>query len=206
MGQLMQTTGAATAWLKDPVFDLSLIVGITLLAFAMATATVIAPSLFIPMVTAHIWLFGFDHILATYTKLAGRPADRAQNRFLLLYLPPLVLLVIVAVGTRFGPGALNTVYFFGQLFHTTRQSWGLAQRYRHQAGGLLWDDAALAELTLWSVPVWGVLHRCYQHPTEFLYQDLFLPRVPLWLVHGVGVVTVALLLFWVITRVWAFRR
>lgn len=204
---MQQTTHhLRAAWLKDPVFDLSFLFGITLLAAAMSAATVIAPSLFVPMVTAHIWLFGFDHILATFTKLAGRPSDRAQNRFLLLYLPPLVLLVIFAVGTRFGLGALNTIYFFGQLFHTTRQSWGLAQQYRHKAGGLGWDPAWLSELTLWSVPIWGLLHRCYQHPTEFLYQELWLPRVPLWLVNVAGVFAIALLVWWVITRVVAFRR
>lgn len=201
-----QAKGAVAAWLKDPAFDLGLIVGITLLALGMGTATAIDPRLFIPLLTVHVWLFGFDHVIATLTKLVGLPEDRQRNRFLILYLPPLILAVNVAIGARLGLWALNTVYFFWQAYHSTRQSWGLAQRYRHQAGGLPWDPPRLSELTLWSVPIWGLLYRCHQHPAQFLYMDLWMPRVPLWLVQAAGGVSGSLLSIWVVTRLRAFWR
>ena len=76
--------GAVPGWLKDPpfapAFDLAFILGIALLACAMAGATVLSPALFWPMLTVHTWLFGYEHLVATYTRLIGHPADRARYR------------------------------------------------------------------------------------------------------------------------------
>lgn len=198
--------GAVAGWLKDAPFDLGLIGGVLLVAGIMSALTVVAPSLFLPMLAVHTWVLGYDHVAATFTKLAGLPEDRRRYRALIFYLPGLVLAVMLLIGTRLGPAALLTLYFFGQFFHTTRQSWGLAQRYRHKAGGLPWDDQRLSELTLWSVPLWGFLHRCAQQPPEFLYQELLLPRVPWALVHAAGAVCAGLCGVWVVTRVQAFLR
>lgn len=198
--------GAISAWLKDPVFDLSFIVGIALLATAMSGATVLRPELLLPMLLAHTWLFGYDHLISTYTKLAGRPADRARYRHLILYLPPFVLLGLYSVGRMMGVRGLYSLYFFGQFFHTVRQSWGLAQQYRHRAGGLAWDSVRLSEATLWSVPLWGFLNRCAEQPEEFLYQPLWLPQVPHAVVHIAGLASGGLWLYWLFLRVLAYRR
>jgi hypothetical protein len=73
MTQLPQQVSphVATAWLKDPLFDLSFIFGITVLAFGMATATIISPALFIPMLTLHIWALGYDHVLGNPHQAGG---------------------------------------------------------------------------------------------------------------------------------------
>jgi hypothetical protein len=206
MSASVTSSGAAQAWLKDPQFDLSFIVGIALLASAMSGATVLAPALFLPMLTAHIWLFGYDHLVATYTRLMGRPADRAQYRRLILYLPPAVLLLLYAIGRTFGTEGLYAGYFFAQFFHTVRQSWGIAQQYRQRAGGLRWDGVRLSEVTLWSVPLWGLLNRCAEQPEEFLFQPVWLPPVPRLAVLVAGTTSAALWLYWVYTRVQAYRR
>ncbi len=198
--------GGVSAWLKDPLFDLSFIAGIALLASVMAGITVFWPALFLPMLTAHTWLFGYEHLVATYTKLVGRPEDRARYRRLIWYVPPLVLLGLYDMGRTYGLTGLYVLYFLGQFYHTVRQSWGLAQQYRHRAGGLPWDSVRLSEVTLWSVPVWGLLHRCAQQPDEFLFQPFWLPRVPAFLVQLAGGVSCALWLYWIYTRVRAYRR
>lgn len=194
------------AWLKDPLFDLGFIFGIALLATAMSGATVIRPALLLPMVVAHAWLFGYDHLVSTYTRLAGRPEDRARFRALIIYLPPLVFLGLYTVGRVGGVRGLYTLYFFGQFFHTVRQSWGIAQQYRQRAGGLAWDPVRLSELTLWSVPLWGFLSRCAEQPEEFLYQPIWLPRIPVTVVHLAGLFSAALWMHWLWTRVVAYRR
>ncbi|MFO0577363.1 MAG: hypothetical protein U1A78_25435 [Polyangia bacterium] len=198
--------GARAAWLHDPAFDLSFIFGILLLAGAMSGATVLRPTLLLPMLVAHAWLFGYDHLVATYTKLAGRPEDRARNRRLIFQLPPLILVGLYALGRTAGVTGLYALYFGWQLFHTVRQSWGIAQQYRHRAGGLAWDPVRLSEATLWSVPLWGLLHRCAERPEEFLYQPIWLPPLPMALAHAAGVASGALWLGWIVTRVRAFRR
>lgn len=198
--------GAPSVWLKDRLFDLSFIFGIAVLATLMSGATVLWPILFLPMLTAHTWLFGYDHLIATYTKLAGSPEDRTRHRPLILFLPPVVFGALLAVSRLSGLTGLYVLYFFGQFFHTVRQSWGIAQQYRHRAGGLPWDSVWLSEVTLWSVPLWGFLHRCAQQPEEFLYQPLWLPQVSESVALSVGFASVVLWLHFAYTRVLAFRR
>ncbi len=204
----------AAGWLKDPPFDLTLIVGITVLACAMGGAAYVVPALFFPLLVFHTWCFGFDHVIATFTKLAGVPDDRRRNRFLIYELPPLLFGVTLLIGQSTGVGVLNTGYFVLQWFHTTRQSWGIAQHYRRAAGVIsprpapapVDDPPWLSELTIWSVPVVGMLHRCHQQPGKFLWMDLFLPRVPGVVVTIAGVVAAVLVagFFW--TRWRALRR
>ncbi len=185
-------------WLKDPRFDLTLIVGITLLACMMGGAVALAPSLFLPLLAFHTWCFGFDHVIATWTKLAGVPEDRRRNRLLIYVLPPVVFSATLLIGQSAGIGVLNTGYFFFQWVHTTRQSWGIAQHYRRAAGGIPSHPRWLSELTLWSLPVVGLLHRCHQQPGKFLWMDLFLPAIPGVVVTIAGAVAAILVavFFW----------
>lgn len=192
----------ARGWLKDPPFDLTLIFGITLVACAMGGAAAIWPVLFIPLLAFHTWCFGFDHLIATFTKLAGLPDDRRRNRFLIYGLPPLVFGATLAIGQSTSLGVLNTGYFLFQWFHTTRQSWGIAQHYRRAAGGIPDDPEWLSELTLWSLPVLGLLHRCRQQPDKFFWMDLFLPRVP-----GIVLTVTAICAVVLVARfLWTRRR
>ena len=200
------TRTTAPGWLKDLPFDLTLIVGITALACGMGGAAYLVPSLFVPLLAFHTWCFGFDHVIATFTKLAGAPEDRQRNRLLLYALPPLVFTLTFAIGQSTSIGVLNTGYFVFQWFHTTRQSWGIAQHYRRAAGARPTDPSWLSELTLWSVPVVGLLHRCHQQPGKFLWMDLFLPRVPGIVVTTAGVGAAALVAVFCWTRWRALRR
>jgi hypothetical protein len=199
-------SGMTAAWLHDRAFDLGFIVGIALLASLMAGVTVWSPDLFLPMLAVHTWLFGYEHLVATYTRLWGRPEDRIRYRRLSLLVPPLVLLGLYAIGRSSGITGVYVAYFFGQFHHTVRQSWGLAQQYRGRAGGMPWDSPALSQLTLWSVPIWGFLHRCTQRPDEFLYQPFWLPPVPTLLVTLAGVISGGLWLHFFATRLLAYRR
>ncbi|AFM11960.1 hypothetical protein [Turneriella parva] len=195
-----------SAWLKDSRFDLSFIFGIALLAGAMAGVTVVWPLLFLTMLAAHSWLFGYEHLWATYSNLLIHRDDRRRHRRLIFFVPPFVLLGLWVVAHYFGLTGIYFVYFIGQFHHTVRQSWGLAQRYRRAAGGLPWDNVRLSELTLWSVPVWGLLHRCSQRPTEFLFQDFWLPPVPVAAVNTAAALSLTLSFMWIYTRIKAFRR
>jgi hypothetical protein len=183
------------AWLKDSRFDLTLIFGVTAVACAMGGAAAISPSLFIPLLAVHTWCFSFHHVVITFSRVAGLPEDRRRHRFL-LRAPPLAFALVFAVGQFGGIGVLNTGYFFLQWFHSVRQSWGIAQHYRRAAGGI--SDDALPELTLWSVPVVGFLHRCWQQPERFFWMEVHLPRVPgaFVVAAGAGAAALVALFFW----------
>ncbi len=181
-------------------FDLIFIFGTLLLASTMAGVTVFWPLLFLPMLTVHSWLFGYEHLWATYTKLLLHPDDRTRHQTLILMVPILILFGLLLLGNTFGLMGVYLLYFFGQFFHTVRQSWGLTQVYRRQAGGISWDNEHLSEVTIWSVPIWGLLHRCSQRPDEFLFQDFWLPPVPQSFVQMAGSVSFLLWSYWFYLR------
>ena len=193
-------------WLHSAAFDLPFIFGIALLAAAMSGLTVLDSSLFMPMLAVHTWLFGYEHLVATYTRLWGRPEDRSRYRRLSWLVPPFVLLALYAVGRAGGLTGVYVLYFFGQFHHTVRQSWGLAQQYRQRAGGMTWDSPRLSEITLWSVPIWGFLHRCAGRPDEFLSLPFWLPPVPRLLVTLAAIPSCGLWLYFFYTRFVAYRR
>jgi len=194
-----------TAWLKDTRFDLGFIAGIALIASAMSGITILWPALFLTMLAVHSWAFGYEHLWATYTKLFGHAEDRSRHLYLLLFFP-IILFILYLIGRAHGMIGLYVVYFFGQFFHTVRQSWGLAQEYRRQAGGLIWDSRRLSEITLWSIPIWGFLYRCNQRPDEFLFQDFWLPPVSRATVIIAAITSAILWLYWMYSRVKAYRR
>lgn len=187
-------------------FDLLFNFGILTLASTMAGVTVYWPLLFLPMLTVHSWLFGYEHLWATYTKLLLHPEDRRRHPNLILLVPLLVLLSLLLMGKSFGLKGIYLLYFFGQFFHTVRQSWGLTQAYRRKAGGIEWDSEHLSEVTIWSVPIWGLLYRCWQRPEEFLFQEFWLPPVHKILVHFAGLVSVLLWLYWFYLRFVDYKR
>jgi hypothetical protein len=181
-------------WLKDPRFDLALIGGATAVGCAFGGAVALVPALFLPLVTFETWCFSFDHVAATFTRLLALPSDRRRHRFLIWGLPPLALAAVLALGQA-SLGALNTAYFLFQWFHTTRQSWGIAERYR-RAGSLRADR--FREATLWALPLTGMLARCHQQPEKFFWMRLYLPRAPGLLVWSFGAAAALLVLrfFW----------
>lgn len=196
----------ANGWLKDRPSDLTLILGVTLLAGAMGGAVVLSPPLFVPLLFVHSWFFSFDHVASTFTKLAGLPEDRRRNRFLIWGLPLLTFGATLLAGQTFGVETIATAYFFFQWFHTTRQSWGIAQHYRRAAGGLPTEPRWFSELTMWSVPVWGLLNRCQQGHNRFLSMDLWLPPVPRVAVDLAGAASVALVAVYFFLKLRALRR
>jgi hypothetical protein len=181
-------------WLKDPRFDLALIGGTAVIGCAFGGAVALVPALFLPLVTFETWCFSFDHVVATFTRLCALPSDRHRWRFLIWGLPPLAFAAVLAVA-QMGLGVLNTGYFLFQWFHTTRQSWGIAQRYR-RAGNI--PEDRFAEVTLWSLPLTGILARCHQQPEKFFWMKLYLPRVPTLLVWlaGAGAIFLIARFYW----------
>lgn len=193
-------------WLKDRTFDSGLILGIFLLATLVAITARLDPLYLEMLVLADLWLLGYHHVIATFTKLAGTATDRRRNFALIWFFLPGILVATFLVGQMYGVVVIVTIYFFWQWFHYVRQSWGISQRYRHRSAVMGWDDARLLEITLWSVPVWGLLNRCHQNPDTFLWMPVWMPPVPLWLVQIAGLVSAALVSWWLVTRMRAWQR
>ncbi len=201
-----QALAPPIGWLRTPSFDLVFVLGTALLAIACGVLVVAQPQLFVPILVINLWLFGYQHVIATYTRLCFDRGSFQKHRFLVLGLPFVVLAAVAAAASVFGFWILATVYFYWQWFHYSRQSYGITQVYRRKAAGAADENEHVAKATFYLLPLWGVLHRSHQDPGTFLGIELWVLPVPGWLVTAVGVAAIASLVWWVATRIVAWRQ
>ena len=181
-------------WLRSPSFDLTFIVGISVVA-ALAGGLVVANPQFYPDVfLLNAWLLGYHHVISTFTRLTFDRDSFNENRFLVTWLPLIVLAGVFALCLLFGQWILTTIYLYWQWWHYTRQSYGVSRIYQRKAG---LDNDLLSKLVIYALPVWGILHRSFQAPQQFLFTDVKVLPLPLWLVATAGSVTLVVLAWWV---------
>jgi len=197
---------ADAGWLRSARFDLNFIVGTTILALVTGWVVVMDPRLFTPVLMLDLWLLGQHHVVSTYTRLCFSKGDLARHRFLVFYLPFIVLAGALAAGFGIGWWILGSTYFYWQWFHYTRQSWGVSQFYRRKAGGRADDSELATRLAFYLPPLWGILHRSWQAPTEFLGLDFKVLPIPELVVDAMGIAAVAALSWWIVLRINAWRR
>lgn len=188
-------------WIRDRWFDGGFVLGTALLGLLSAAAVVAEPSLFYPILMADLWLLGYHHVVASYTRLFFDRESFRQHRFLVMGLPFVVFAGVVVAGAGIGLWVLATTYFYWQWFHYARQSWGVAQIYRRQAPVAPRDNDILLKVTFYAVPLWGILHRSHQDPGTFLGIELRVLPVEGWMVNAVAAVMVLALGWWVVQRV-----
>src|SRR5919106_6081899 len=125
MAIALQSTVPSAGWLRSRSFDLWFILGIAAIALLSGAIVVARPSLFGLVLFLDLWLLGYHHVVATYTRLCFDRNSFISHRFLVVWLPPIVLAATIALAVGFGPWVLATIYLFWQCFHYTRQSWGI---------------------------------------------------------------------------------
>ena len=177
------STGAATlpnprGWLRDAGFDATLIFGVAALALVSGAVVVLRPRLFPLVLLVDIWVLGYHHVAATFTRLAFDRDSFARHRFLVVWLPLLVLAAAAALTLGLGGWILSTTYLYWQWFHYTRQSYGIERVYRERSGDAAVGGERLTRWALYLVPLWGILHRSHQAPETFLGVELVV--MPVW--------------------------
>jgi hypothetical protein len=190
-------------WIRDPRFDLTLILGGAALALAFGAAVTARPEALALLVFLDQWLLGYQHVIATFTRLTFDSESLRRHRFLVFGLPPLMLTAVMILNGWVGAEGVMSVYFYWQWFHYTRQSYGIERMYWRKAGG--GEGAARNAALLYSVAVWGVLYRSFQG-NSFLGMDLWWLPVPRAVVTAAGVVTLGLLGASVLEHVRDYRQ
>lgn len=193
-------------WLRGPRFDIGFIVGTTAVAVASGAIVLMDSRYFTAILMLDIWLLGYHHVIATYTRLCFDRESTREHKFLIFWLPFLVLGATLALAMGFGLWVLGSVYLYWQWFHYTRQSWGVSQVYRRKSGGQASDDETLTKVMFYLLPLWGILYRSWQAPDKFLGLEIRVIPVPGWLVDVVAVAAIASVALWVLIRARAFLR
>ena len=194
-----------SALIRSVEFDFTLIVMTAAWALLAGIAVVYAPSLFVPILVLDVWLLGYQHVVATYTRLVFDTDSFSRYRFLSVGLP-----VLVAAGTFgavwwMGSWVVASLYLYWQWFHYTRQSYGISRMYARKVLPAAPTGAALFGVT-YLLPLWGILHRSAQQPDTFLGLDLLTLPIPWSLVNVAAVVALVCLAVWLPSEIAAVRR
>jgi hypothetical protein len=196
MSAVARSAPNAARWLRSARFDLLLVLGVLALALALGGAALTSPAAFTVVVYADVWLLAYPHIASMYTRVAFDRESARTHRFLLLGLPPLLLLATAGTTLAGGVVALNTIYFYWQSWHYTRQSYGIARAYERSGGRPPGARDVVSDSVVYAFPLWGLLHRASQQHAEFFGAPLWSPRVPRGLVVGVAVFALGSLAVW----------
>ena len=196
-----QTAVNPYGWLRNAPFDMGFIVGVAALAIATGYLVVANPALFPIILFLDLYLLGYHHVVATFTRLAFDKESFLEHRFLVVWLPMVVLAAVFSAVMVFGGWILSTTYLYWQWFHYTRQSYGIERVYRVKAGGEVPGSDRFTKWTLYIVPFWGILHRSHQAPAEFLGLPVKVLPVPSAVLMVVGAVAIASTVVWLVQAV-----
>lgn len=197
---------ASTSWLRGARFDLSLIGGTAAIALLSGAVVVARPDLFVIVFFLDLWLLGYQHVIATFTRIAFDAESFRKHRFLVTGLPLIVVPLVFAVGMTAGAIVITTVYFYWQAFHYTRQSYGIARAYARKSGNAPLVRPKLDFLLLYGLPLWGVLHRSHQSPEKFLGLDIFFVPIPAVVSQAAGVAAIGVIGWWLGTQIRQLRQ
>ena len=201
-----ETLPAGYGWLRNKKFDITFIHGVAALALLSGCVVTWKPDLFQAVLIADLWLLGYHHVIATYTRLAFDRNSLREHRFFVFILPFIVFATTFLLAWTVGVWVIATVYLYWQWFHYTRQSWGISQVYRGKSNGLVSEGPVFAKLCFYLVPLWGILYRSWQAPETFLFVELRVIPVPGWLVAVVGFASGVAVTAWCVQRFRMWRE
>lgn len=184
----------SAGWLRGVAFDGTYIVGFLALALMSGWLVVSNPRLFTAIFVLNGWLLGYHHVISTYTRLAFDRQSFTDHRFLIIWLPLIVLACVILACFTLGVWVLTSAYLYWQWWHYTRQSYGVSRIYARRAGLPVKDR--WMSLTIYAVPFWGVLYRSYQSPQEYLFSQVKVVPVPFWLVTVAGALSLIVVARW----------
>lgn len=193
-------------WVRSPAFDGFFIVGIPVIALLAGGMVLLDPTLFYPVLVIDLWLLGYHHVIATYTRLCFDRQSFRENRFLVLGLMPLIAAATLLVAWQAGIWVIVSIYFYWQWWHYARQSWGISRVIRAKDRSALYEADWLDRAIFYAVPVYGILSRSHEQHATFLWLDLWSLPVPEPVVTAAGYATAGLLAFWAARRMMAAAR
>jgi len=186
-------------WLYSRPFDLFLIFGTVLMGLAAGATWFMPHWIFNIVLLANLWLLGYQHVIATFTRLCFDKASFKRSWWLIFLLAPAVLGGVMLLAKFAGLWIIATIYLYAQWFHYSRQSWGISRAYERTAPhGYVADRSWQTQAAFYSFPVLGILFRSWQHPATFLTMPVkFLP-VSLGVVSALGAVCAGLFIVWLV--------
>jgi len=191
--------------LRNPAFDAFFIVGIPTVAIFSGLLVTWNNDLFLPVLAADLWLLGYHHVIATYTRLAFDTESLRQNKALILYLLPAVAAAVALLAAYGGPWVVTTIYVYWQWWHYTRQSEGISKAYAGKSRDKDLGNPNILRAAFYALPVTGLLAMSHRDVPQFLYFPFRTLPVSDLVLSTAVVVTAALIIMWLIEQAKALR-
>ncbi|MGH9256655.1 MAG: hypothetical protein ACRD3C_19015 [Vicinamibacterales bacterium] len=187
----------ARRYVRSAHFDSTLVTAPALAGLTAGVAATVFPLVFPVLLVADIWLLGYHHVLAMYTRLAFSRDSLRQHRFLAIDLLLMVLVASVATALWYGTWLIVSAFLYLQWFHYMRQGYGIARMYyRATPEGRSTGRDWVADLVLYLVPVYGIAHRSATMGDQFLWLPVKTIVLPDVLVGTLGVAAAAAVAVW----------
>jgi hypothetical protein len=187
-------------YIRSREFDTTLLA--VPIAAGLAAALVVSadPRLYPFLLVADLWLLGYHHVIATYTRLAFDPSSLRRNRFLAVDLLVVITLATLALAITAGAWIIATAFLYLQWFHYMRQGYGIARMYYRATpdGRVSGSCDVAAELAIYLVPIYGIAARTATMGDKFLGLPVKTLVLPEAIISLLGIAAAAAVIGWIV--------
>lgn len=186
-------------YIRSREFDTTLLAA-PIVAGLFAALMVAADARLYPiLLLADLWLLGYHHVVATYTRLAFDTQSLRRNRFLAVDLLVIVTAVTLGVALTAGAWVIATAFLYLQWFHYMRQGYGIARMYYRATpeGQIPGSRDLIADLAIYLVPIYGIAARSATMGDVFLGLPVKTLVLPDPVITLLGLAAAAAVIVWI---------
>lgn len=191
--------------LRNPTFDALFVLGIPTLALSVGALVTLRPELFLLIFTMDLWLLGYHHVAATFTRICFDSDSFKAHRSLVLFLPVVVGVAVIVAVIGFGLWLIASVYLYWQWWHYTRQSEGIEKAYIAKNSSADVGNRKLARIVHYAMPIAGILTVSARQPGEFVFLPVKTLPIPMELAQFAQAFALAVSLVWLWEQVKIWR-
>ena len=196
---------APRTYIRSREFDSTLLLAPIFAGSAAALVVTADPRLYPILLVADLWLLGYHHVVATYTRLAFDTQSLRRNRVLAVDLLVGVTLVTLGVAMTAGAWVIATAFLYLQWFHYMRQGYGIARMYYRATpeGQIAGSRDVAADLVIYLVPIYGIAQRTSTMGDKFLGLPVKVLVLPDAIVGLLGILAGAAVVAWLVKTILA---
>lgn len=193
-------------YLRGPAFDYFFILFVPLLGISAAYYAQAKPVDFYYVLTVNLWFFGYHHVIATFTRIAGSVTDATEYKFLVYYLPVIVFAAVVVLALIGSAWLIASVYLYWQWWHYLRQSEGIAKSIKFKGGSRELGSEGFNRAVFYLVPVATFGIALARRPASFLLMRIHTPPIPVTWAEIFGYGVLALWVVWFVMQLFALQK
>ncbi|NQZ14046.1 MAG: hypothetical protein HRT94_04365 [Alphaproteobacteria bacterium] len=189
----MCATDIKTGSMRNPVFDSFFIFLPLAVAIVCAIFLKNDPTQTYLAIAGVFWIASNTHAFMTYVKAMWDQPSRKKYMPFFTWIPLLIFISCVSIWSLAGGAALVSIYYYTQLFHYVRQSYGLGGIYRKCSNDT--TPSWLHQSIIYMFPFWALLLSMH-HGFSFFKFEVYSFSIGIPLITIFGLATSMVVLIW----------